>query len=207
MSKQKKQVSVFSLEGQFLGFGLDDPFKIKSLRLLTAEGERQIKLAKPARTSIVLTLVSGDWLQVWGERIVHSPTEVKLKASRIAVSSVPAVTGAPDCRPARSLPPATTAKPQQILMCQKSTCMKQGGKAVCKALEQAIHDRGLEGQVTIRGTGCMKNCKDGPNVILPNKTRYRRIQSQDVAAVIDRHFPALPQPVLRPAAAKLVSIG
>jgi NADH:ubiquinone oxidoreductase subunit E len=202
MSKQKKQVSVFSLEGRFLGFGLEDPFKIKSLRLLTAEGERQVKLAKPARTSIVLTLAPGDWLQVWGEKTVCSPTEVKLKASRIEVSSA-------QCLPSQPRSQAKpAAKPQQILMCQKSDCMKRGGKAVCKALEQVIHDRGLEDQVTIRGTGCMKDCKAGPNVILPNKTRYRRIQPRDVAAVIDHHFPVPPQPTVRTAAAaELVSIG
>ena len=195
MSKQKKQVSVFSLEGRFLEFGVEDAFKIKSLHLLTAEGDRWIKLSKAARTSIVLTLAPGDWLQVWGEKTAYSPTETKLKASRIAVSSVPS----------RSQP-ALTAKPQQILMCQKSDCMKRGGKAVCKALEQAISDRGLEDQVTIRGTGCMKDCKAGPNVVMPNKTRYRRIQPQEVAAVVDRHFPEIVQPKVAPAA-ELVTIA
>ena len=62
------------------------------------------------------------------------------------------------------------------MVCQKSDCMKRGGKAVCQALEAALSDRGLEDQVTIKGTGCMKNCKAGPNLVMPDKTRYSRIQ-------------------------------
>lgn len=186
MSKRNESVSVFCLQGRFLGFGLEDRFKIKYLRLLTAEGERCVKLSKAARTSIVLSLVPGDSLQVWGEKkTTFYPPEVKLKANRIEVSPAQPLEGQP-----RSPSQPRAAKPQQILMCQKSDCMKRGGKAVCQALEQSIRDRGLENQVTIRGTGCMKDCKAGPNVVMPNKTRYRRIQPQEVAAVIDRHFPA-----------------
>lgn len=60
--------------------------------------------------------------------------------------------------------PLTTEKPKEqrvatILMCQKSDCMKRGGKAVCQALQETLSDRGLQNQVTIKGTGCMKQCK------------------------------------------------
>jgi (2Fe-2S) ferredoxin len=76
-----------------------------------------------------------------------------------------------------------------ILVCQKSDCMKRGGKEVCQALEAALSDRGLESEVTIKGTGCMKNCKGGPNVVMPDKTRYSRIQAAQIPAVMDKHFP------------------
>ena len=82
-------------------------------------------------------------------------------------------------------------------MCQKSDCCKRGAKQVCQALEKGLCDRGLEGEVTIKGTGCMKDCKAGPNVII-NKTRYSRIDATEVPDIINKHFP-LPQAIEEPA--------
>ncbi len=66
--------------------------------------------------------------------------------------------------------------------------MKRGGDGVCRALESALSDRSLSDEVTIKGTGCMKNCKAGPNLVMPDKTRYSRIQEKQVPALIDKHF-------------------
>ncbi|MEG5058301.1 (2Fe-2S) ferredoxin domain-containing protein [Microcoleus sp. A2-C5] len=77
----------------------------------------------------------------------------------------------------------------KILVCQKSDCQKRGSAAVCKALETALNARGLEGQVTVQGTGCLKQCKAGPNMVLmPDKTRYSRIKPAEIPAMIDKHF-------------------
>ncbi|MEG4805763.1 MULTISPECIES: (2Fe-2S) ferredoxin domain-containing protein [unclassified Microcoleus] len=77
----------------------------------------------------------------------------------------------------------------KILVCQKSDCQKRGGAAVCKALENALNARGLEEQVTVQGTGCLKQCKAGPNiVVMPQKTRYSRIAPAEIPAIIDKHF-------------------
>jgi (2Fe-2S) ferredoxin len=35
----------------------------------------------------------------------------------------------------------------------------------------------------------MKRCKVGPNLIMPDKSSYSRIQADDVAALLDQHFP------------------
>ena len=88
------------------------------------------------------------------------------------------------------LSPEPKAKPVKatILVCQKSDCMKRGGTGVCRALEAALSDRSLSNEVTIKGTGCMKNCKAGPNLVMPDKTRYSRIQASQVPALIDKHF-------------------
>ena len=66
--------------------------------------------------------------------------------------------------------------------------MNRGGKAVCRALEAALSHRGLQDQVMIKGTGCMKKCKAGPNIVMPDKTRYSRIPSTQVPAIMDKHF-------------------
>ncbi len=78
-----------------------------------------------------------------------------------------------------------------ILVCQKSDCRKRGGAQVCQALEQHLRDRGLENQVTIKATGCMKRCKAGPNmIIMPDKTRYSHIEPSEIPQMIDEHFQA-----------------
>lgn len=184
MSKFKsKQVSAFSLEGRFLSFEAEDGYKLKYLRLATSEGEYYIKLCKELRSSFQLKLIAGDWLQVLGEKKLDPKTgKTKLKAERV----IPVTSNTSD------VPIKVTAVKNKtsILVCQKSDCMKRGGKAVCQALEAALSARGLEDQVAIKGTGCMKNCKAGPNLVMPDKTRYNRIQDQQIPAIMDKHFVA-----------------
>lgn len=185
MSKFKsKQVSEFSLEGRFLGFEFEDGYKLKYLRMGTSEGESCIKLCKELRASFALQLIPGDWIQVVGEKKLDLKTgKLKLKAERV----IPAATSPTEIVPVKATPVKSKSS---ILVCQKSDCMKRGGKAVCQALETALSDRGLEDQVAIKGTGCLKQCKSGPNVVvMPDKTRYSRIQSEQIPALIDKHFP------------------
>ena len=79
------QVSEFSIEGRFLGFVIEDGYKLKRLRLGTAEGEQSIKLSKELRARLRWDLTPGDWFQVLGESKLDLKTgEVKLKADRIA---------------------------------------------------------------------------------------------------------------------------
>jgi (2Fe-2S) ferredoxin len=178
---QSKEVSQFCLEGRFIEFVIKDGYKLKGLLLGTYDGEYYIKLAKDLRYSFDLRLLPGTWLQVVGEKKCDRKAgKVSLKAER--VMSATANTSAPT----QTQPPKTKAT---ILMCQKSDCMKRGGKTLCQALEAALSDRGLEDQVTIKATGCMKNCKGGPNIVMPDKTRYSRIQADQVPLLMDKHFP------------------
>lgn len=189
MGKKHKQVSEFRLEGRFLGFAVEDGYKIKWLNLRTADGEHCIKLSKEARASVGRVLMPGDWVQVTGEKVIDLDTnEVKFKADRIVTSSV---TPSPTV-PTLDKPAAKPATKATIVMCQKSDCMKRGGKAVCQALAATLDDRGLTDQVTVKGTGCMKQCKAGPNLVMPNKQRYSRITAKEIPALIDQHFPPAP---------------
>ncbi len=188
MSKFKsKQVSEFSLEGRFLGFVFEDGYKLKGLRLASSEGECWIKLCKELRADFELRLIPGDWVQVVGEKKLNLKTGLfKLKAEQV----IPAATGGhPEVVPPVKAKPASAKA--SVLVCQKSSCMKRGGKAVCQALEAALSERGLEDQVTIKGTGCLKQCKAGPNlVVMPDKSRYSRIQAAQIPSLLDKHFPA-----------------
>lgn len=191
MGKKLKQAAPFQLEGRFLGFEVEDGYKIKRLNIATADGEQCIKLTKEARASVQGVLTLGDWIRISGERS-HCPEtqEVKYKAHHI--QPVAPRSQAPTAPPTKPKPKAT------ILVCQKSDCMKRGGKALCQRLQQELSDRGLAEQVTIKGVGCMKECKAGPNLVLmPNKARYSRIQAPEIPTLLDRHFPApMPQPLV-----------
>ncbi|MFQ3615660.1 MAG: (2Fe-2S) ferredoxin domain-containing protein [Cyanobacteriota bacterium] len=201
----KSEKTPFQVEGRFLGLVVKDGYKIKGLRLATAAGELYIKLSKEARASCQRVLVPGEWLLVSGyQQLDYDKEVVKFKAEQIRVASPsadpagserspsqdsPALPTVPAAQPAAPVPSASTT----ILFCQKSDCCKRGGWAVTEAIQQALGDRQLEGQVKLKGTGCMKQCKAGPNVII-NKTRYSRIRPEDVPQIIDRHFPATANP-------------
>lgn len=187
MAKSKKiQVTTFSLEGRFLGYPLEDGHKIKRLQLATADGECSIKLTKEARTGLSCVLVPGDWVRVSGRKKLDRATQIiKLKADSIEPIVPIATVGA------AKLTPAVKKSQETILVCQKSGCMKRGGQAICQALETALSDRGLDDQVTIKGTGCMKNCSKGPNVIMPGKARYCKLDAKEIPDLVDKHFPAI----------------
>jgi len=190
MGKKDKQTTLFELQGRFLGFQVEDGYKLKYLRIATADGEYRVKLSKESRASVGGVITPGDWLQIWGEKTIkHELAEPKLKAYKICVSApgdAPSFTLQKESHKPKAAQPQAT-----VLVCQKLDCMKRGGKAVCKALEAELDDRNLTGQVTIRGTGCMKHCKTGPNlVVMPDKTRYSRISADEIPALLDKHFPA-----------------
>ncbi|MBW4453233.1 MAG: (2Fe-2S) ferredoxin domain-containing protein [Nostoc indistinguendum CM1-VF10] len=187
------EVSQFCLEGRFIDFVIKDGYKLKGLMLGTHEGESYIKLAKHLRSAFDLRLPAGTWLQVVGYKEYDiKKDKVTLKAERVmaarsemVIQTATPVQEPPSIDNAKLKPAKTKAT---ILVCQKSDCMKRGGKAVCHALEAALSDRGLEDQVTIKGTGCMKNCKAGTNLVMPDKTRHSRIQAGQVPALMDKHF-------------------
>ncbi len=195
------EVSEFCLEGRFLDFDIKDGYKLKGLLLGTVEGECYVKLAKHLRTAFDLGLPLGTWLQVTGKKKQNLKNgKVTLKAERVMAAQRELESGRISPHHTNpTYPPQELAsinndkvKPAKtkatILVCQKSDCMKRGGKAVCQALEAALSDRSLEDKVIIKGTGCMKNCKAGPNLVMPDKSRYSRIQATQVSTLIDKHF-------------------
>lgn len=209
-----KQVSEFSLEGEILSLIIEDGYKLKYLRICSDHGiEFLVKLCKELRESLSSVLTPGLRVQVAGEKQLNSKNgKLKLKAYSLKLSgsnndrasqpldptnSPVAFVASPPARDNNSIPCGTASKTAvtsaktkaKILVCQKSDCQKRGGAAVCKALENALNARGLEGQVTVQGTGCLKQCKAGPNiVVMPDKTRYSRIKPAEIPAILDKHF-------------------
>ena len=189
-----REMSEFRLEGKFINFVIKDGYNLKGLLLGTTEGECYVKLAKHLRAAFDLRLPPGTWLQVTGyKKHDIKKDKVILKAERVmaarsAQQTVARVTSVKETPAIETTQVKTGKNKDTILVCHKSDCMKRGGKAVCQALEAALNHRGLQDQVMIKGTGCMKKCKAGPNIVMPDKTRYSRIPSTQVPAIMDKHF-------------------
>ncbi len=199
--------------GRLLGFIFKKDGQIKQLRLATAQGELTLKVAKFLRPTLTQILQPGDWIQVQGEAKGHA---IAAKPEDVADSSLTHVGAAPTTRlkvtqiqrmntadlqglvPAATgemvpiLPTPPMAKSATILMCQKSSCMKRGGKAVCHALSEALAHRPDGDRITIQGTGCMKHCQAGPIVVMPDKTRHTKVKAKAVAAIVAAHCPPAP---------------
>ncbi|MEO8892019.1 MAG: (2Fe-2S) ferredoxin domain-containing protein [Coleofasciculaceae cyanobacterium] len=189
MSKSAK-ISTFNLEGRFIGFVGELETKPKRLRLATAEGERYIKLEKELRSSLYEALTPGDWLQISGEQKYKYKTgELKLKAEQVTLKAA---------NPQEKVFQPAVAAPKTkacVMVCQKSSCCKRGASQVLGALTESIRTRGLEDQVAIKGTGCMKQCKSGPCVVfMPDKSRYTKVAPKAVLELVDKHFAAQLKP-------------
>jgi NADH:ubiquinone oxidoreductase subunit E len=182
---KSRDKSEFRLEGRFLGYVFKDGYKIKSLKLATADATFSIKVTKESRKRLERSLLPGDWIQVVGTQKLDPETNgVKMKALSIHLSMATTAEMMTAPRPAQAQPGKMS-----VLYCQKSSCMKRGGKAACQALSQALDDRGLSEQVTVKGTGCMKACSKGPNFVFPGKARYTKVDAKDIPALVDEHFP------------------
>jgi (2Fe-2S) ferredoxin len=196
---QQRQVP-FSLIGCFLGFIHNQKHQPKALRLATREGEWTIKLAKELRDRDYSAWIPGAQVQVWGDQKLkpqkHQPPKLKLKADRVDLAAYPPVSPLPPIVPSSTAASNAIVKPPRrqtakavIQVCHKSDCLKNGGKAVCQAIDRMIANFGLEDVVKVQSTGCMKNCKAAPNlVVLPDKQRYAKIKPSQVPAMIEKHF-------------------
>ena len=185
MSKLKPQVSEFSMVGQLLGLVMKGKDKIKYLRITVSEQEYWIKLSKKFQHNFDSAITPGCWIEVKGKRKHSLKTgKVKLKANlvRNAFNSSPEKNLTEVSKPT----PCPLAK---ILLCKKAKCWKRGGKKISQVLEESLRDRGLAKQVQIKTTGCLKQCKKAPNLILmPSKNRYHKVKPQQIPALIDEHF-------------------
>jgi (2Fe-2S) ferredoxin len=170
-------LSELNVEGQLLGFIGDEPGKYKYLQLAVPSGSVQVKLPKELRRSLT-SLVPGEQIRVCGHSKLNPHTgKIKLKAYRVTSMGVCQI---PD------LPPQPKAR---IMVCQKSGCMKRGGKGLLSELEKTLCDRGLLDKVKIEHTGCQKCCGSAPNCVLQlGKKKYKNIHPDAIASLLENHF-------------------
>jgi NADH:ubiquinone oxidoreductase subunit E len=82
-----------------------------------------------------------------------------------------------------------TKQKGKILLCRKSSCSKRGGKQFYSTLKETLAQLGLQDQVKIQLTGCQKQCKKAPSIILmPGKAKYTQVHPQKLASVLKTHY-------------------
>lgn len=188
MFKADKHYSEFSLTGNVQNVWIKEG-KLKYITVLNSSGLFWIKLSKEARSTAAYALTPGVDVEVQGQKKQEAKTGlIKLKAYSVTLKK-----GSENLIQPVIASPVQAAEPPQkpakILVCQKSDCRRRGSDGVCRLLEQEITERGLQDQVTIQKTGCLKQCKAGPHVVmLPNKTHYRNVEPEKIPALIEQHF-------------------
>lgn len=188
MGKVRTAAVEFQWVGKLRDFVSKDGDKIEYLRLAVAEREYWIEVPKPLRTALSPEIGPGSQLAVsgWASRCGKTGKLALVAESIRLAAKVGASEG-------ESAPPATSLLPQptKILVCTQAGYCKRGAAAVRTILQAHLQARGLAERVEIRPIGCLKACKDGPNlVVMPGGARYGQIGPGRVAALMAEHFGA-----------------
>ena len=178
MSQKLLTLSEINLEGHFLGFVGDIPKKSKHLRLAIPSGDVLIKVPKKLRASLSLSLGLGEQINVYGVSKLNTHTgKIKLKAYQVTPVGI--------CLNENIQLPTQA----RIKVCQKSGCLKRGGKGLLSDLEKTLCDRGLLDKVVIEQTGCQKCCGTAPNCVLQvGKKKYKNIHPEAIASLLESHL-------------------
>ena len=177
-------ISQFRLVGQLESFVIKKGDKVKYLRMKVEEKEYWLKIRKKLRPEIDPTMMTGTWLEITGNREFKKKKGFfELEASQIKLLPNPDI----PCAVVVSEPESSSVG--KILVCQKSSCWKRGGQSFYQRLEQELEEQGLSDRIKIKLTGCLKQCKTGPNVvIMPDKARYSQVKPREVEELLTKHF-------------------
>ncbi len=194
MSQATVERVPFGLVGEFLGFILNKQDQPRGLRLMWLGQEIIIKVAKYLRDDRYDGWIPGMQVEVWGtQQFSRKKARIKFNAHRLSLrSAIPQVIPIRDTPVSESIvASASNPKPAIIKVCGKPDCMKQGGKALCKTLDNALSSGDWDPSIQVQLTGCMGRCSQGPNlVVMPDKKRYSNVTAQDIPKVLNQHFSA-----------------
>ncbi len=166
--KPQSATASSNLVGQFVSYELKDGYKVKRLNLLTADGMQSVKLTNEARARLFrlnssTTIVPGTLLSLAVEA-KFDDGEIKYKVYDLQILAAATPIDLTNLPVAES--DAPRPKITKIRVCDRGTCRKRGALEVYAQLKQEITDRGLGDQVVLEKTGCLKDCKHGPNVTI-----------------------------------------
>jgi NADH:ubiquinone oxidoreductase subunit E len=176
-------VSEFTIVGKLENAIANSKGYIKHIYLSTPEEDYLIEIAKPKNIS-VSNLPLGCWLEARGMRKYELHQDrVKYKAYRIELLRTSSE------KPATSKPTTTANTKAKVLICQGSSCWKNGAKAACESLQSELQAKGISDRVELKSTECLKQCKQAPNlIILPGRIRCSRVQPKQVSKLVARHL-------------------
>ena len=173
-------VSEFTFVGKLEDLVINSKGRVKYLYLSTIEKNYVIKVAKEQKNILSQHLKQGCSLKVSGMRKCK-PHELEAEYKAYVIELL----AKPEKSNSNSL---STKSKSQVLICQGSSCGKHGGKAVYEKLQSELHSQGIAEQVEIKNTDCLKQCKQGPNLIMPDKNRHSRVKPQQVSTLVQKHL-------------------
>jgi len=163
------------LQGRCLTLEMSSKGRPKYLRLGTEEGEQRIKLPKYVGYTLRREIQPGVGVQIWAQ-----PKEDGFKAVLVVPLDPQAEMSLPKWTP----PMAPVYK---VEVCRKGSCMKRGSLQVLHALEQAVQEHPEGSKVVVTGTGCLKACKQGPNLrFSPGSKEYHGVRREQAAAIVQQ---------------------
>ncbi len=171
-------VSEFTIVGKLEDCITNSKGCIKYLYLSTPEADYTIEVAKG---HIGKHLFPHCWLKVTGMRKyeIHKD-RVKYKAYKIELLPAQAKETTPN--------KAIATKTTKVLVCQGSSCRKNGGQ-ICQLLQTQLQAKNMAHRVEIKTTGCLKQCKQAVNlIIMPGGIRYSRVQQEQVSKLVTIAF-------------------
>ena len=78
---------------------------------------------------------------------------------------------------------------KHVFVCTSSDCSSYGSEEVLEILRHGIQERSLGDEIKLTKTGCLKECEDGPIVLIyPDGVWYSRVLPEDVDEIIDEHL-------------------
>lgn len=203
MTKTSKSIASFKLIGKLSKIS-DQQKKIKYLKLTTEVGKCWIKIPRQLRKQLP-SLSLGCELEVQGKikqdlktgktkykaqmvviiapETLNTQIDTKLKANK-SVSLLPVLNDK-----SKSKPQVKAKSKSKVLICHKSNCWKKGGQEVCAAIESILKDHNLTQEISIKQTGCLKQCKKAPALIMmPDKARYQNVRPKQVEKIVEKHL-------------------
>ncbi len=183
----------FSLVGIVNQVVVSKKGRAKEIELKTEEGDYNLKIPRSVYKKINHEIHPEMEVKVKVKaKFCLKTAKIKLKVEKLSkISPSPTIILPTDTKtPLLIAKNAKIAPPKsKILICQKSTCWKQGGEDIYEQLNQELENQGLAACVMIKKTGCMGHCKKAPNlVVLPDQTRYHQFDDENVGQLICRHF-------------------
>ena len=204
--------SQFCMVGRFISFlpGEKSPYQGISLAVLQGDSRsqvgskvalkaskasvlavRHVVLSKQLRRMIYRYLAPQDWVRVVGKQAFDKQSgQLAWKATEISkLSTHQAERLTRQLRsPARSQAPVSVSG-ARVLVCQGSSCRRRGSLAVENAIarhlseKENLSEKESFPQCTVQPTGCMKRCKQGPNVVLPSGDSYDHVTVEQVRSL------------------------
>jgi (2Fe-2S) ferredoxin len=174
-------VSEFTLVGRLEDFVVSSKGRVKFFSLSTPEADYTIEVAKEQANVLGKYLKPGCHLKVSGmqKNKLHQG-EISYKAYAIELL--------PESATSSNTVIKTNKSKAQILICQGSSCCKKGSKATYELLKAELQAQGMIEKVAIKTTGCLKQCKQAPNIVMPNRNRYSKVKPQQVSQLITKYF-------------------